>query len=73
MPLSSLCLLEGSCHEQDMVHELLALPKQIDPGSALSLFQATKGPRSVRILGGSHAFPVSHVIGINTQTLNFAS
>ena len=50
--LSSLCLLDSSCHERHMVHELLALAKQIDPGSALSLFQATKDPRSVRILGG---------------------
>ncbi|CAE7608895.1 unnamed protein product [Symbiodinium sp. CCMP2592] len=40
--LSSLCLLDSSCHERHMVHELLTLAKQIDPMSASALFEATK-------------------------------
>ncbi|OLQ10691.1 hypothetical protein AK812_SmicGene5579 [Symbiodinium microadriaticum] len=40
--LSSLCLLDSSCHERHMVNELLTLAKQIDPSSASALFEATK-------------------------------
>ena len=43
--LSSLCLLDSSCHERHMVHELLTLAKQIDPSSASALFEATKDSR----------------------------
>eukprot|EP00438_Fugacium_kawagutii_P009121 Skav231777 [mRNA] locus=scaffold3283:100068:100532:+ [translate_table: standard] len=40
--LSSLCLLDSSCHDRHIVSELLHLAKQIDTAAAQKLFQATK-------------------------------
>ena len=40
--LSSLCLLDSSCHDRHIVSELLHLAKQIDLPTAQKLFQATK-------------------------------